>query len=60
MQKNKSLKTRVNDLENQEPEESPKIVIDWGDSPKPKPGDILIIWDDDDNIRAEIVKDDSN
>jgi len=52
----KSLKTRVNNLENQQPEVIPKIVIDWSANPKHKPGDKIVEWDQDGEIRSYIVK----
>jgi len=58
MTKNRNLNTRVNNLENQEPDEAPIIVIDWGSDPNHdnlKPGDKIIHWGLDDQITVEIV-----
>jgi len=52
----KSLKTRVNDLENKQPEAIPKIVVDWDENPKHNPGDKIIEWTPDGEIRSYIVK----
>ena len=56
----RTLRGRVDDLENAgSTDDAPQIVINW--DPKPdhshlKPGDIVITWGDDDEIKSQVIK----
>jgi len=57
MTNNKPLKTRISALEQGKPDDPPEIRVNWGDSDPSelKPGDKLITWDQNDEIRSYVI-----
>jgi len=54
---NKTIKARVIGLEARRPKKANNIRINWGeiDYSDLKPGDIIITWNQDDEITKEII-----
>ena len=54
----KTVKTRLNDLENRKADRADHIIVIWGNEPGPElqPGDVRIWMDENGKVRSEVIK----